>query len=318
MFKKMILIALFVPVTTASFSQTPEFPVSVAFTIQEKDLVPEGITYDPVTHQFFISSINKKKVVAIDEKGIVRDFLRPGQDGILQTLGMKVDAQKRRFWVVSNDGSASFVHVFDIASGGLIKKFRLEKDSVHLFNDIALTGNGDAFITDTYSDVIYTVPADLTGLSPFIESDAMLKWANGLTVSPDNKILYVATGGGIIMINIKTLAVKPIVNPGNISTSGIDGLVFYGGSLIGVVNSKDDDSEMYIAKYKLSPDLEEITGMSIIDKGNPVFNLPTTCVIAEDYLYCLANTSLRLYFHGKTDSKEKFQNPVILRYKITE
>ena len=252
---RLILTALFFPLTTAILAQTVKNPVSVAFTIPEKDLVPEGITYDHGTHQFFISSINKKKVVAINEKGIARDFLKSGQDGILQTLGMKVDLQKRRLWVVSNDQgngrSVSYVHVFDIESGNLIKKFILEKDSVHLFNDIVLTSDGDAFITDSYSDVIYTVPAELTGLNPFVESDTMLKWANGLTVSPDNELLYVATGGGIIIINLKTLAVKPIGNPENVSTSGIDGLVFYRGSLIGVVNSKDDESEMYIARYQI-------------------------------------------------------------------
>jgi hypothetical protein len=319
---KLILTALFVPLTTAILAQTEKNPVSVAFTVPEKDLVPEGITYDLGTHQFFISSVNRNKVVAINEKGIARDFLKSGQDGILQTLGMKVDVQKRRLWVVSNNlennRSESFVHIFDIESGNLIKKFILEKDSIHLFNDIALTSNGDAFITDSYSDVIYMVPAELTGLRPFVESDTLLKWANGLTVSPDNQLLYVATGNGIIIINIKTLAIKRIGNPDNVSTSGIDGLVFYKGSLIGVVNSKDNESDMYIARYKLNADLQKIVGMSVIDKGNPLFNLPTTCVIAEDYLYCLANTSLRLYFQDKTNSKDKFQNPVILKYKISE
>ncbi len=138
-----------------------------------------------------------------------------------------------------------------------------------------------------------------------------------MTVSPDNEILYVATGSGITVINIKTLDIKPILRSEKITDSGIDGLVFYKGSLFGVVNSKDEESEMYIAGYKLSNNLVEITEMKIIDKGNPLFNLPTTCVIAGNYLYCLANTSLRIYFQDK-NSTDRLQNPVIMKYKIDE
>ena len=75
---------------------------------------------------------------------------------------------------------------------------------------------------------------------------------------------------------------------------------------------------MFIAVYQLSQNLDEITEMSIIDKGNPLFNLPTTCVVADDYLYCLAGTSLRTFFNDRMNSKNKLQNPVILKYKISQ
>lgn len=317
---RIFLIALFSSLTALTFSQTDKVTGSVAFTVDEKDLIPEGITYDPATHQFFISSINKEKVIVINQNGKSRDFLKPGQDGILQTLGMKVDVVKRRLWVVSNkegdNRHQSAVHIFDLESGALIKKFIFVKETAHLFNDLVLSDNGDAFITDSYSDVIYIVPADLTGLRLFAESGSFLKGANGLTVSPDNRLLYVATGAGITIIDLKTLEIYPIQKPEDVTDSGIDGLVFYKGSLFGVINSRDDESEMFIARYILSPDLHEIRNMSIIDKGNPLFNLPTTCVIAEDDLYCLANTSLRLFFQDKTNSMNKFRNPIILKYRI--
>lgn len=319
---KLLFILMFFPLAELTNAQNISAPASVAFTIEEKDLIPEGITYDPGTHQFFISSINKEKVITVNEQGIAKDFLKQGQDGILQTLGMKVDQMRRRLWVVSNkqgkENSVSAVHIFNIESGELIKKFILPNDTIHLFNDLTLTSTGDAYLTDSYSDVIYTVPADLTVLRPLVKSGQFLKWSNGLTVSPDNTKLYVATGAGIVIINLRTLDIKPMRKPENVSSSGIDGLVFYKGSLLGVVNGKDDESEMYIGRYKLSTDLQEIVGMSIIDKGNPLFNLPTTCVMAEDYLYCLANTSLRIFLQKKMNYENDLHNPVILKYKIPE
>jgi sugar lactone lactonase YvrE len=100
MILRLVLMLIVFPITVIAMAQTVNVQASVAFTIEEKDLIPEGITYDPGTHQFFVSSINKEKVVAVSENGIAHDFIRRGQDGILQTLGMKVDVIKRRLCII--------------------------------------------------------------------------------------------------------------------------------------------------------------------------------------------------------------------------
>ena len=62
-----------------SFGQSTE----IAFRLAERDLIPEGITYDPLTKTFYIGSINKKKIVklisiAIIEKiSVDRQFCGP-------------------------------------------------------------------------------------------------------------------------------------------------------------------------------------------------------------------------------------------------
>ncbi|WP_143195282.1 hypothetical protein [Archangium sp. Cb G35] len=60
---------------------------SPVFTLAEKALTPEGITYDPVTDTFFVSSIRKRKVVALARNGQLRDFTGSGQDGLLGCSG---------------------------------------------------------------------------------------------------------------------------------------------------------------------------------------------------------------------------------------
>lgn len=293
---------------------------TVAFTINEKDLIPEGITYDPVTSQFFVSSIGKEKVVAISGDGTVSDFITSGRDSIMETLGMKVDPDARRLWIVSNKTrdkvNYSSVHIYNIDSKSLIEKFTISDTSRHLFNDLALNSRGDAFITDSYSSKIYRVDSGLMNLEIFAGPDSLLLWINGIVVSPDDEILYAAAGARISIIDSRTREIKPIVDMDSTGTGGIDGLVFYKGSLIGIVNSKDTESEMFVARYILSPDLKEITEKQIIDKGNPLFNLPTTCTMAGDDLYCLGNTSLRLYFQDKNNEKGLFKNPLILKYTV--
>ena len=320
MLTRIIFAVLFITLTATMLAQNRNVAGSVAFSVEEKDLIPEGIAYDPQSHQFFLSSINKEKIVVINEKGEAADFIRTGEYGILQTLGMKVDMARRRLWVVSNkeiNGKHfSAVHIFNVDSKALIKKFILEKDTLQLFNDLVLTDDGGAYITDTYSGIIYTVTPNIKKLKPFIESDSLLKWSNGLALSPGNKFLYVATGSYITFINLKTRFMEPLKRAENVSTSGIDGLVFYKGSLIGIVNNKDEEIDMYIVRYQLSPALQEIKEFSVIDRGNPLFNLPTTCVLDGDNLYCLASTSLRMFFQDRTDEKKRFQNPLVLKYSL--
>jgi hypothetical protein len=63
-----------------------------AFRVAENDLIPEGITHDSVTGDFFLGSLHKQKIVRVDASGRARDFKTSGQDGLWQVLGMKVDA----------------------------------------------------------------------------------------------------------------------------------------------------------------------------------------------------------------------------------
>ena len=54
---------------------------TTAFSVLEKDLIPEGITYDPVEQAFFLSSLYKSKIIKIDNKGNRSDFTKERQDG---------------------------------------------------------------------------------------------------------------------------------------------------------------------------------------------------------------------------------------------
>ncbi len=313
----LILISiLFLPTCCSEEKSVP----AVAYTLEEKDLIPEGIAYDPVTAQLFVSSIGKEKIIAISREGKVSDFVATGQDSIMQTLGMKVDQDDRRLWVVSNkvidNITYSAVHIYNIDSKSLIKKIICRDTVRQLFNDLALTNEGDAFISDSYGSKIYRLDSDLGQIELFAGSDSLLRSVNGIAVSPDDKILYAATGAFIAVIDKDSKNIKPISDPNDIGSNGVDGIVFYNGSLIGVMNSKDTESEMFVARYELSSDLMEITARTILDKGNPLFNMPTTCTLAGDELYYLGNTSLRLYFRDKNNEKGLFQNPLIMKYKL--
>jgi hypothetical protein len=297
-------------------------PSSVAFTIAEKDLFPEGITYDPKTEQFFLGSINKKKIIAIDKNESQADFIIPGQDGISNTLGLKVDGQRRRLWAMSFDGPwggemIAAVYIFDVDSKKLIKKLFTEKGKTPAFNDLVLTKDGGAYITDCLGHAVYYVAPNLEKIELFIRSESELTGANGIEMSLDGSFLYVASETkGIVLLDLATKKIEPITNRLGIDSKVMDGMMYYKNSLFGILNPGLDRKFHCIVRYFLSDDGKEIIGAVIIDKNNPLFGMPTTGIIADDDLYCLAATLLdQLTADNKYDIT-KLKNPLVLKYNL--
>ncbi|MCK5078180.1 MAG: hypothetical protein KAR38_17495, partial [Calditrichia bacterium] len=77
----------------------------VAFTLNERDIIPEGLAYDPVEQCFYLSSIYKSKIVKIDKNGNATNFSSEKQDGLRPVVGMKVDVKRRILWVCTEVSS---------------------------------------------------------------------------------------------------------------------------------------------------------------------------------------------------------------------
>jgi len=84
------------------FSLAAQSGAKVITTLTEKDVIPEGITVNPATGTIYVSSIYLKKIIAINNDGSHKDFIKSGQDEFLEGLGMKIDSKKQWLWVVSN------------------------------------------------------------------------------------------------------------------------------------------------------------------------------------------------------------------------
>ncbi len=159
---------------------TPNVRSRVAFTLAEKDLIPEGITYDSAAGDFYVSSIYRRKIVRVTKSGKVGDFTSPSQDGLLNVLGMKVDAKRRILWACTFSGprdgnrdGAGALFKYDLTSGKLIRKYESASDGrKHLYNDIAITRSGDAFITDSLAGAVLRLPRATDTMETFISAES--------------------------------------------------------------------------------------------------------------------------------------------------
>lgn len=295
--------------STVAFSQKAE----VAFRILEKDLIAEGITYDPASKSFFVGSIAKKKIVKIDAQKKISNFVSSGQEGIGEVLGMKVANGK--LWACSNSpahepGRQAMVHEFDIASGKLIKKwiFPFEEGS-HLFNDLAVTKDDDAFVTDTDFGAVYHVSPQLD--KPELWSkDSRLRESNGLVLLSNGQLVVSAMG--FVQVDTKTKEAAPFPF-GAYFTLGVDGMSLYKQSMIGIQNVNFPVS---INQYYLDPSLSKVEKARVVLADHPQFDIPTTGVVVDDWFYFIANSQLFNFEKGKVKDQSKLQEVLIMRVKL--
>jgi hypothetical protein len=288
--------------------------VDIAFTIPEKDLIPEGIAYDEKSQSFFISSIHKNKVIRIDAHGKIADFIKSGQEGVGQVLGMKVN--KGKLWLCSNIGERdpngkSMIHAFDLVTGHLSRKWILPASGeMHLFNDLAVDSHGNVFVSDSDDGAIYRVTIESKNLELFIKDDK-LNYANGITITPNDAII-VNTFKGFFKINTGNKDLTPLPFP-NYSVIGIDGLCYYKQSLIGIQNVT---YPVCVNQYNLNTTFDKIENARVLIADHPLFDIPTTGVVVNDWFYFIANSQMNNLDSNKIVDRYKLKDVLILKIKL--
>lgn len=293
----MIQIALLLLVTLFA-------PGEVAFRINDPELIPEGIAYDPATKTFFVGSTFKRKIVAIDAAGKVRDFTTEAQDGIFGVLGMRVDVKRRILWAISSNAGAtmpargldksclgcSTVTSYNVDNGQLLKKYELpNKPAVHFLNDLAVAANGDVFITDTMSGDIYRIANGAASMAAFASLGAQT-YPNGIDIADDGKTLYVATAAGIRRVGTTDKSIAPIAGMPGEKTPVIDGLYFYRGSLVAI---QPFEANRKVVRYFLNGDV--ISKADVVEAEHESMKQPTTGVIVGNDFHYIANAQLQFF-----------------------
>ncbi len=298
-----------------------------AFSLKEKTLVPEGLTYDPRQQKFYVSSIYQRKIVGINLDGTSFDFVGEADHGIYSTLGMKVDAARNHLWVLGvmnsprarmmsdNDFGKAAIYQYNLETRQLIHTYTAPDTLHHLFNDLVIV-NGSVYVTDSENEMVYRINIDEKTLEPFYQWIWMF-YPNGITVSPDRQYLFVAHWAGISRISIADTQSVMLQTALPTTLTGIDGLYFYENSLIAVQNGAGPQSR--IMKFDLNKTMDAVVKATVLESQNPLYNIPTTGTIVGDEFYFIANSQLRSFgADGKIFPEEKLQPTYILKLNLKQ
>ena len=296
-----------------------------AFTIPEKGFVAEGVAYDAVTKAFFVSSVRHRKIVRIDRSGKIADFVTAGRDGLRSALGMRVDSKRRTLWVASEaipsmDGyrkdqpRGAAVFEYDVDSGRLRKEHvpPPERDPPG-FDDLTVAPDGTVFVNDGFNSRIWTIPP--RGELRLLVASDLFGGTQGLAVSADGKTLYASDYRGLFAVDLATRRVTPIAVPRDLSTTGIDGLVLWGHSLIAIQNGIIPHR---VSQFDLAPDGVIISKARILEMNHPDFDEPTLGTVVDGVLYFSADSQGQKFLNEKNPiAHEEMRNAVILKLPLS-
>ncbi|WP_280236398.1 SMP-30/gluconolactonase/LRE family protein [Nocardia cyriacigeorgica] len=230
----------------ASSDQVPV--IATAVELPGDRVYPEGIAADERSGDIFVGSFADGTIyraAAGTERAEV--FLPSGADGRKTANGLRVD-REGRLWVLD---STAGVAVYDVAARSLLARFDVAGDVERFINDIVITADGTAYLTDSKRAVLYRItPDDLTRatttggrgeLTPAIDLKPALEphgpqayTLNGITADAAGTYLLVvdSTGGDLYRVDLvdATAPIRKVtLNGGDLSLG--DGLDLHGTTL---------------------------------------------------------------------------------------
>jgi hypothetical protein len=269
-----------------------DFPVVAqaheAFRTIARDLVPEGLAYDPHRNVFYLSSLNRRKILQFALDGIASDYVPAEKYGLLPILGIRLSASDDTVWAdsFSEGGQTELLH-FD-SSGNLLGRFKPMDSAKHGFNDLVVRRNGDVLTTDSLANEVLRFEPVSQKFFP-IAVHRPLFYPNGIALAADDHTLYVADSLGVIRVDLSDGDSRD-VDPGPRSTlAGIDGLYWYNGALIGIQNGIGSPR---VAAFRLSNDGLRVTHTTVLENRSNYTVLPTTGAIRGSDFYFIANSQI--------------------------
>ncbi|MGW7479096.1 SMP-30/gluconolactonase/LRE family protein [Nonomuraea muscovyensis] len=265
--------------------------VTTAYALPGERVYPEGVTADPRTGALYAGSFTDGTIYKTTPgRRIAEVFLPAGADGRDTANGLETD-RAGRLWVTD---STSGVQVYDMRTRARLAGFTVPGEESRFVNDVAITPDGTAYLTDSVRAVVYRVTprqlAEARGgtatLTPYADlRDALDPHApdgytiNGIAADPAGRFLLVVdmTGGDLFRLDPATGAVRRVTLRGG-DLRHADGLELRGGTLWAVHNTANTISRWRVAGDGASARLER----RLTDEA---LQLPTTLVRHRGTLY---------------------------------
>jgi len=296
-----------------------------SITIQKPALYPEGIDYNPSTDKFIVGSFRDGGVYEVGLDGSYRQLIN--DERLNSVLAVRVDVKRNRLLVVNSDiGSsinsypggpkrAAFLGIYELSTGENIHFINLGKllpNNKHLANGMALDLEGNAYVTDSFSPVIYKV--DTSGkASIFLESDRFLGEGinlNGIVFHPDGYLIAVKKGEGILFkvpLDSPTKFTE-IKSPRNFI--GGDGLVLLNNKELIVIANRAAGKVTETVFSLSSTDGWETSEVTRELKFGEVYL--TTGVVRKDKLYVM-HSNLKALILAPLDQKNKLDKKATIQ-----
>jgi sugar lactone lactonase YvrE len=271
----------------------PVHRANAAFTLPDKDLFPEGLAIDAEKRLFYMGSMHRHKIVQITLGGKVADFVKESAYSVGPVGGVHVDADHSIWCATDPDAKnpSELLH-FD-AQGKLLERYAAPGPGPHDLNDLVLRGQREIYVTDTYGNRVFVFDRKAKTFATVKvtagSEGRTVIYPNGITLTDDCNVLYIADVLGAMRVDLRTQEVREVKPDAHDTLAGADGFYWYQGSLIGV---QYGTGARRLMRWKLAADSVQVTSSEVLERGTEKVKDPTTGAIFEGKFYFMANTGI--------------------------
>jgi sugar lactone lactonase YvrE len=271
-------------------SPNAAFPERIEF-VSER-LYPEGIAYSAQLDRFLVTSIPFGKIGTVSTDGRYADLLTAPE--LIAAIGMKVAGN--RVFVCNSDQGRSVrstpqstrqtaeLLVFNLTTRQVERRTDLDAllpaADPNFANDVTLGPDGTAYVTDSFSPVIYKVAPDGTA-SILVRDDVRFTsptfGLNGIVYHPNGYLIVANTGQGkLYKVDLSNgNAVSEVTGTGALPGDGLtllngDLYVVTGGNRVAQVRSTDNWQTASIVKFDASGYTGATTSVAV---NNQIYTL---------------------------------------------
>jgi DNA-binding beta-propeller fold protein YncE len=204
--KKLLILFLFVQ---AIWAQEPTKRIE----FEAPESYPEGVVFDNKANVFYVSSARLGTVGKVTKEGKYTELY--ADKSLKSTYGLKVHPDGKRLFVCAGDANYSKFSTpetkkkmarlisIDIKSGKKLADIDLSQliPGEHFPNDLIFDSSGNAYVTDSFADVVYKI--DASGKASVFSKSELLKSAgvgpNGIVYNSKGFLIVANNGSGALI-----------------------------------------------------------------------------------------------------------------------
>jgi sugar lactone lactonase YvrE len=262
-------------------------------TLPDSTIWPEGLTFDTRAERFFVGSVRNRTVYVHDATG-TRALWSDARRDVGAILGVHMDPDGQHLWATTAgipqmrdytpaDSAIAALLKVRISDGAIVARWDLPPSAAgHTLGDVAVSASGDVFTSDSREPVLYRLRRGAMELESF--RDPQFRSLQGIAIPPDGRHVYVADySHGLLRVDLTSKQVTRVADAASSTSLGVDGLVWYDNSLIGIQNGV---ALPRVVRFYLDRDGMQIVRQEVIDRNSDVADEPTIGVlIGDEYVY---------------------------------
>lgn len=257
------------------------------------------VAWDESRERFLVGTRNDGRLLAVDDSGKAELLLRADEENGLWSIdGIAVDTKNNHLWIASSaTPDFSGFEKADLNRGGLfgfdletlepVKRYDLPTDRFrHSLGSVAVTDNGDVYVIDRATPIIYRKPTSGDRLQAFAGGPQLVAFTD-IAVTPDNSRLFVTDAVmGVLLIDPAAHRSAMLEGPDNLNLFGIYGIEFVDRKLF---ITQSGLNPQRILRLELNADGTSVTNVAPMASSLEAFDTPGIGTVRDGSLYYFAN-----------------------------